>query len=86
MPDYQIRFARSARKELESLPNSHIVRILRKIESLSIDPRPPGCKKLIGIRDLRRIRVGDFRVIYSVNRSEIVIEIIAIRHRGDAYR
>ena len=86
MPDYQIRFARSARKELESLPNSHIARILRKIESLSIDPRPPGCKKLIGIRDLRRIRVGDFRVIYSVNRSEIVIEIIAIRHRGDAYR
>jgi len=50
MPDYQIVFARTARKELEILDNELIRRILRKIESLTANPRPPGCEKLKGWR------------------------------------
>jgi mRNA interferase RelE/StbE len=85
MADYSISFVRSARKELEFLPASLIRRIVAKIELLTKNPRPPGCKKLRGAHDLWRIRVGEYRVIYSVLDREIRIEIITIRHRSQAY-
>ncbi len=86
MPEFKLVFARSARKELESLPATIVRRILPRIESLPIDPRPPGCRKLSGTNDLWRIRVGDYRVIYSIEEQMLTIEVIAVRHRGDAYR
>ncbi len=52
MPDYSITFARSARKELESLSNLLVVRIFSKIEALEIEPRPSGCKRLQGNSNL----------------------------------
>ncbi len=85
MSDYKIRFIRSARKELEALPNVLVVRILKKIEALENDPRPAGCKKLKGSSNLWRIRVGDYRIIYSILDKEVVIEIITVRHRREAY-
>lgn len=85
MSDFSIRFARSARKELEALPNSVVQRIFEKIEALAINPRPTGCKKLKGSMNLWRIRIGDYRVIYSILEKLIRVEIIAIRHRSDAY-
>jgi mRNA interferase RelE/StbE len=52
MAEYSISFARSARKELEALPNAIIQRIFRKIEILDEVPRPTGCRKLQGADDL----------------------------------
>jgi mRNA interferase RelE/StbE len=83
--DYQITFARSARKELESLSGNLVNRIFPKIEALTSDPRPPGCMKLTGQNNLWRIRVGDHRVIYSIDDSVRSIDIQAIRHRSKAY-
>ena len=85
MADYSISFVRSARKELESLSFPLIRRILAKIELLAKNPRPTGCKKLKGAHDLWRIRVGEYRVIYSILDREIRVEIITIRHRSQAY-
>ena len=85
MADYSISFVRSARKELESLPNPLLRRILTKIETLAKNPRPAGCKKLKGARDLWRIRIGEYRVVYSVLDREVRIEIITVRHRSQAY-
>lgn len=85
MADYSISFVRSARKELESLPNPLIRRILTKIETLGKNPRPAGCKKLKGARDLWRIRIGEYRVVYAIIEREVRIEIITVRHRSQAY-
>jgi mRNA interferase RelE/StbE len=85
MADYSITFARSARKELEALPNSLIIRIFSKIEALSIEPRPSGCRKLQGFTNLWRIRIGDYRVIYSIDDKTETIDIVAVRHRREAY-
>lgn len=85
MSDYSIRFIRSARKELEALPSTLVQRIFGKIESLADNPRPTGCKKLKGGNELWRIRIGDYRVIYSIHENEVLVEIIAVRHRSDAY-
>jgi mRNA interferase RelE/StbE len=85
MPEYSITFARSARKELESLPNSLIIRIFSKIESLNTEPRPDGCRKLQGFTNLWRIRIGDYRVIFSIDDKAKLVDIIAVRHRSEAY-
>ena len=85
MPEYSITFARSARKELEALPNSLIIRIFSKIEALSIQPRPNGCRKLQGFTNLWRIRIGDYRAIYSIDDKAKIVDIIAVRNRREAY-
>jgi mRNA interferase RelE/StbE len=85
MADYSITFARSACKELESLNAALIQRIFPKIEALAKEPRPRGCRKLRGEKNLWRIRVGEYRVIYGINDEEKVVDIIAVRHRSAAY-
>lgn len=85
MTEYSITFARSARRELEALDSSIILRILSKIETLAVHPRPHGSKKLSGEKHLWRIRIGDYRVIYSVLDRERRIDITAVRHRREAY-
>ena len=86
MTVYTVTFARSARKELESLDRGVGKRILSRIESLASNPRPSGCRKLVGANDLWRIRVGDYRVVYSVDDRGGLIDVQVIRHRRDAYR
>ena len=83
---YEIVFARSARKELERIDNSIALRILNKIEALAINPRPVGCKKLVGQNTLWRIRIGDFRVVYSINDENRLIDIGVVRHRSKVYK
>jgi mRNA interferase RelE/StbE len=86
MSEYTISFIRSAHHDLSRLDKKIVARIFPKIEALAIDPRPPGCRKLQGADSLWRIRVGDYRVIYSILDQELVIEIVTVRHRRDAYR
>jgi len=82
---YELRLVRSARKELEALPDALLARVARQIDQLPAAPRPAGCKKLRGAADLWRVRVGDFRIIYHVDDRAHVIEVRAIRDRKDAY-
>jgi mRNA interferase RelE/StbE len=84
--NYTIKFARIARKELEAFDDSFLSGVFRKIEALADNPRPVGCRKIQGEKSLWRIRVGDYRIIYSIDDALKVIDISAIRHRSDAYR
>jgi mRNA interferase RelE/StbE len=86
MADYSVAFARSARKDLEKLPSAVAERVIERIEGLTRNPRPPGAVKLQGNKDLWRIRIGDYRAIYSIDDSARVIDISAVRHRRDVYR
>lgn len=85
MDNYAIEIKPSARKELEKLGDSLIARLVSKIEGLSSDPRPTGCKKLRGYKDLWRIRVGDYRVVYVVDDTRKSVSITRIAHRQDVY-
>lgn len=86
MAEYAVTFSRSARKELESLPNAVIQKIWRRIDKLANAPRPAGCRKMSGRRNLWRLRVGDYRVVYSLDDHQQAVDIVAVRHRKDAYR
>ena len=86
MSKYAITFARTARKELESLDKKVINKLFPKVENLSVNPRPDGCRKLTGNKHLWRSRVGNFRIVYSINDDKNLVDIIAVRDRKDAYK
>ena len=86
MISYSIEFSRTARKQLGKLPRGTGQRIADGIETLADNPLPPGVKKLTDKDDLYRIRIGDYRVIYQINESMLLILIVKIGHRGDIYR
>ncbi len=86
MSEYILTFARSARRELERLDVTLIARVLPKIEALADEPRPSECRKLRGPTGRWRIRMGAYRVIYEIDDTARIVDIIAIRHRREAYR
>jgi mRNA interferase RelE/StbE len=86
MLEYQITFARSARKELQALPVEFGERVLEKIETLALNPRPAGCKRLSGAKDLWRLPVGDYRDVYKIDDHRGLIDVAVIRPRREVYR
>jgi len=85
MADYEIVLAKSARKELEKLPDKIADRIVARLEALPKAPRPFGAIKLSGA-NLWRIRIGTYRVIYEIDDAKKVVDIRVIQHRKDVYR
>jgi mRNA interferase RelE/StbE len=83
--DYTLAFKASARKELEALPNIALTRILTKLETLTQNPRPVGCKKLKGFKNYWRVRVGDWRVVYVIEDPAKAVTVTRIAHRRDVY-
>lgn len=82
---YTVTLRTSAVKELRKIPVAARQRITEVIDALADNPRPQGVKKMTGI-DAWRIRVGDYRVIYSIVDQQLVIEVIKIGNRRDIYR
>lgn len=82
---YRIEWARSAIRELEALPEASGIRVARSVRALADDPRPRGCKKLRGYRDLWRIRIGNYRVIYLIADTIRLVRIERVADRKDAY-
>jgi mRNA interferase RelE/StbE len=82
---YSLEVKPSARKELESLPDHVLARVVQKLVSLGHAPRPTGCKKLSGYKDQWRVRVGDWRVVYVIDDAAKLISITRIAHRREVY-
>ena len=85
MGKYSVELKVSARKELERLPAKLIQRIFPKLEGLASEPRPAGCKKLKGGQREWRIRVGDYRVVYTIDDEKLMVSVMRIRHRSEVY-
>lgn len=83
---YQIEVKASAIRELEDLPKVIRRRISRAIESLASTPLPSGCKKLRTEQNLYRIRVGDYRIVYSIDSGRLVVTVVRVGHRKEIYR
>lgn len=83
---YEIEWRPSARKEVRKLDPPVRRRVIAAVESLASEPRPPGSVTLTDSPGWRRIRVGDYRVIYDVNDSALVVLVLRVGGRGDVYR
>jgi mRNA interferase RelE/StbE len=85
MSAYKVIVTRSAEKELASLPVDVILRIREAIQLLATNPRPSGCKKLTGKKDLYRIHVDNYRIIYSIHDGILTVTVLAIGDRKNIY-
>jgi len=84
-PRYELRFRPAALRQLRKLDSQIARRIKSTTETLRTEPRPPGVKALTGQRGWLRIRVGDYRIVYEVRDSELVVLVIQIGHRSHIY-
>ncbi len=85
MASYELAFKKSVAKDLRSVPNDDVARVLDRIRGLAADPRPAGCEKLSGL-ERYRIRQGVYRIVYEVLDRKLVVLVVKIGHRRDVYR
>ncbi|MFY7069275.1 type II toxin-antitoxin system RelE family toxin [Nocardiopsis changdeensis] len=84
MSRYTVEVTTSAQKELRRLDSLVRKRVVRAIAELAEEPRPVGCKKLKA-RDGYRVRIGDHRVIYTIDDGRVTVVVIKVGPRGDVY-
>ncbi|MBD1915020.1 MULTISPECIES: type II toxin-antitoxin system RelE/ParE family toxin [Cyanophyceae] len=83
---YRIEFAKPAVKQFKALPPQEQQRLKPKIDALAHEPRPAGMVKLAGEDDLCRIRVGDYRIVYTIEDARLLVLVVRVRHRREVYR
>lgn len=86
MSRYRVEFTTAAARELRKLDPRVRARILTQIGALEEDPRPEGCRKLVGEENAWRIRIGDYRVLYEVVDRIVTVTVFRVAHRGEVYR
>jgi mRNA interferase RelE/StbE len=83
---YDLRIKPSAVKEIEALPTvKDRQRVLQRIAGLADNPRPPGCEKL-STKARYRVRQGRFRILYEIHGRKLIVWVVKIGDRKDAYR
>lgn len=86
MKKYSIEIKSTAEKQLKKIAKPDQKKIAKAILALGLDPFPKGFKKLSGQDDICRIRIGNYRVLYTVEDRKLIILVFKIAHRKDAYR
>ena len=86
MDSYNIKWKKSALKELMKINKTTIPKIVSVVQKLALEPHPANSKKLFGAEHTFRIRVGNYRIICSVIESELIIEIVKVGHRKNIYK
>ena len=87
MESYKVFLAASAAKELEAIGSRRdLARVACAIGALRADPRHPGVEKLAGGGNRFRVRVGDYRVVFSVDDRARVVDVVKVGHRREVYR
>lgn len=85
MGSYKLLIKPSAVREIEDLPKKDRLRVIRRIQALAGDPRPPGCEKL-SAQERYRVRQGSHRIVYSIDDDEGTVLVVKVGHRKDVYR
>lgn len=83
---YSVHLTRTAEKQLKKLPKQFQTKVAAVLLSLQIDPWPYGSKKLSGFESTFRLRVGEYRIIYEVQKKEVIVTVLKIGNRKDIYR
>ena len=83
---YKITFSKNADKALRRMPRNIALNIGKKIKELANNPSGMRNVKKLTNHPGYRLRVGDRRIIYTVNENELLIHIINIKTRGEVYK
>ena len=85
MGKYRIEVVQSAERALGRLPRPILPKVLAAIQALSDNPYPHGCRKLAGEKNVFRIRVNVYRVLYEIHSNLVLVKVLKIGHRKDVY-
>lgn len=85
MASYSLVLKKSVAKDLRNIPNKDVKRILKCFESLRENPRADGCIKLSD-QERYRVRQGVYRIIYEIHDLELIIIVVKVAHRSEAYK
>jgi len=83
---YELILHREAEREIRRLPGTIKPRIIKAIDGLAQEPQPPGARPLHGRKGAYRIRVADYRIVYEIHVTEVVVYIVGVAHRKEVYR
>jgi mRNA interferase RelE/StbE len=83
---YRLEDTAAARRDLQALPRDFLIRVETHIQALAENPRPRGVERVQGTQGGLRVRVGDYRILYTVDDAQQVVTISRVRHRRDVYR
>lgn len=84
MASYSVEIKKSAAREIAALPLKDRLRVVERIVRLAEDPRPVGCEKLSN-DDKYRVRQGNYRILYQVRDSELIVSVVKVGDRKDVY-
>lgn len=84
--NYEVVLSKTAEKNLMKIPVKIVKQIIPTLQELANNPRPAGCKKLKGFSNIWRVRVGDYRIIYSIEDQILLVDIREIGHRKEIYK
>lgn len=83
---YRVELKPEIEGQLAKIPTRRRQRVADAINELADDPRPHGCKKLQGLGNVYRVRVGDYRIVYQVQDAVLLVLVVRVGNRGDVYR
>ena len=83
---YTVIIKKTAQKQILNLPKTYYEKAKKAILALESNPRPNGCIKLSGPDNIYRVRFGTYRIIYSIEDAQLVVYIVDVEHRKDAYK
>ena len=88
MPEarYILVYRQSVEKDLRKLSKTLRIAIIRKIQALAVEPQPSGSVKLRASKDLYRIRHTDYRIVYQLDKGELIVLVVKVGHRREIYR
>ena len=85
MASYSLAFKKSVAKDLRSIPNQDVKRILKRIDSLCENPRAGDSVKLSG-QERYRVRQGVYRIVYEIHDKELIVLVVKVAHRSEVYK
>lgn len=83
---YSVKLKPQAEKQLKKLDKKQAERITIAIAALAFNPRPAASLKMSGYDDVYRLRVGDYRILYEIHDSVLLIQVVRVGHRKDVYK
>lgn len=83
---HDVLLERAAERDLKAVPRAVFDRIITQLKALAHNPRPTGCRKIVGSQNDWRVRIGNYRIVYEVDDKANTVRIMRIRHRREVYR
>lgn len=83
---YTVEFTTAAARQIRKLPRNVRTRVLDAVETLSVEPRPQGARKLMAEDIAWRLRTGDYRIIYEIVDDTLTVTIVRAAHRREVYK